>query len=157
MVRPVASLHSAGMDPRANPRVYLADDSGVIRDRVAALLHAHQLSVVGHAATPKACIAGILASRPDVVVLDIQLEGGSGLQVLKVVRAADPAIAFIVFSNIANPTYRKRYLREGAAAILDKNSDFERLPAAIEAAALTRSPPKAPLYPPAGVSAPRPQ
>ncbi len=145
------------MDPRANPRVYLADDSGVIRDRVAALLHAHQLSVVGHAATPKACIAGILASRPDVVVLDIQLEGGSGLQVLKAVRAADPAIAFVVFSNIANPTYRKRYLREGAAAFLDKSSDFERLPAAIETAALTRSPPKAPLPPSAGVHAPRPQ
>ncbi len=145
------------MNSSASPRVYLADDSGVICSRVAASLLGHQLAVVGQGATPEACIAGILASRPDVVVLDIQLEGGSGLQVLKAVRAADPAIAFVVFSNNANPSYRKRYLGEGAAGFLDKSSDFERLPAAIRAAALTGPLSAAPLPPSAGADAVRPQ
>jgi DNA-binding NarL/FixJ family response regulator len=145
------------MNSSASSRVYLADDSGAIRSRVAALLDGYDLTVVGQGASPEACIAGILTSRPDVVVLDIQLEGGSGLQVLKAVRAADPAIAFVVFSNIANPTYRKRYLREGATAFLDKSSDFERLPAAIEAAALTGPSSKAPFPPRAGVHPPQPQ
>ncbi len=124
-----------GMDSTAAPRVFLADDSGAIRSRVAALLDVHRLPVIGQAATPQACIDGILASRPEVVVLDIQLEGGSGLQVLQAVRAADPGIAFVVFSNNANPAYRKRYLAEGAAGFLDKSTDFESLPAAIQAAA----------------------
>lgn len=118
--------------PRNAPaRVFLADDSGPIRARVMALLDAHAVSVVGEAATPQACIAGILASQPQVVVLDIQLEGGTGLEVLRAVRAAAPQIAFVVFSNNAGPAYRKKYLVEGATAFLDKSSDFERLPGAI--------------------------
>ncbi|MEY2617776.1 MAG: hypothetical protein RL522_778 [Pseudomonadota bacterium] len=112
-------------------RVFLADDSGAIRARVAALLGAHAVSVVGEAATPEACIAGILASQPQVVVLDIQLEGGTGLEVLRAVRAAAPQIAFVVFSNNASLAYRRKYLVEGAVAFLDKSSDFERLPGAI--------------------------
>jgi two-component system response regulator DesR len=124
------------MNSRAHPRVFLADDSGVIRARVAALLDAHQLPVVGQGATPQACIAGILASQPEVVVLDVQLEGGTGLQVLQAVRATHPAIAFVVFSNNAGPAYRKRYLGQGAVGFLDKSVDFDQLPAAIQAAAL---------------------
>ena len=119
------------MPSTAPARVFLADDSGPIRARVAALLGAHALSVVGEAATPQACIAGILASQPQVVVLDIQLEGGTGLEVLRAIRQAAPGIAFVVFSNNAGPAYRKRYLGEGADAFLDKSSDFERLPGAI--------------------------
>ncbi len=136
MALPRGARHSRGMNSSAPPRVFLADDSGAIRDRVAALLGAHQLPVVGQGATPQACIAGILASQPEVVVLDVQLEGGTGLQVLQAVRAANPAIAFVVFSNNAGPAYRKRYLGEGAAGFLDKSVDFEQLPAAIQAAAL---------------------
>ena len=126
--------HSGVMSSCAAPRVFLADDSGAIRARVAALLDAHHLPVVGEGASPEACIAGILASRPEVVVLDVQLEGGTGLQVLQAVRAANPGIAFVVFSNNAAPAYRKRYLGEGAACFLDKSSDFEQLPTAIVAA-----------------------
>ncbi|MFD0667149.1 response regulator [Ramlibacter sp. MAHUQ-53] len=119
------------MAPSSHPRVFLADDSGPIRSRVANLLGEHDMEVVGEAATPQGCIEGILASRPEVVVLDVQLEGGTGLQVLKAVREAAPGIAFVVFSNNAAPAYRKRYLGEGAASFLDKSSDFEQLPDAI--------------------------
>ena len=115
----------------SRPRVFLADDSGMIRARVASMLDAHHMTVVGEGATPEDCIHGILAAHPQVVVLDVQLEGGSGLQVLRAVRRAEPAIAFVVFSNNAGPAYRKRYLAEGASAFLDKSIDFERLPGAI--------------------------
>lgn len=119
------------MAPSTHPRVFLADDSGLIRSRVANLLGEHDMEVVGEAATPQGCIEGILACRPQVVVLDVQLEGGTGLQVLKAVREAAPGIAFVVFSNNAAPAYRKRYLGEGATSFLDKSSDFEQLPDAI--------------------------
>lgn len=112
-------------------RVFLADDSAPIRARVTALLGAHAVAVVGEGATPQDCIAGILTSQPQVVVLDIQLEGGTGLEVLRAVRQAAPDIAFVVFSNNAGPAYRKRYQVEGAVAFLDKSSDFEHLPLAI--------------------------
>ena len=116
------------------PRVFLADDSPAIRERVNKMLHAARIEVVGEAATPSACIAGILAARPDVVVLDVQLEGGTGLEVLKAVRSARPDIAFVVFSNNAGPAYRRRYLAEGAVRFLDKTADFEELAPAIATA-----------------------
>jgi DNA-binding NarL/FixJ family response regulator len=112
-------------------RVFLADDSLQIRERVVDLLATAHMAVVGEAATPDSCISGILDARPDVVVLDHQLEGGTGLQVLKAVRGANPAVAFVVFSNNSAPAYRKRYLSEGAAAFLDKSTEFGQLAAAV--------------------------
>jgi len=116
-------------------KVFLADDSALIRERVAAMLGARSMDIVGQAETPKASIDGILAARPDVVVLDVQLEGGSGLEVLRAVRQADPDIAFVVFSNNSNPAYRKRYLGEGAQRFLDKSTEFDQLVPAVEDAA----------------------
>ncbi len=115
-------------------KVFLADDSQQIRERVNALLGAAHMDVVGQAATPDTCIAGILDSHPDVVVLDVQLEGGTGLQVLKAVRTADPEVAFVVFSNNSAPAYRKRYLGEGAVRFLDKSTEFDQLAQAVATA-----------------------
>lgn len=122
--------------PAASPalKVFLAEDSLPVRQRIAAALSARAMKVVGEAATPAACIAGILDTHPDVVVLDIHLEGGSGLQVLQAVRASDAHVGFVVFSNSASAPYRKRYLAEGAAGFLDKGADLEELGAAVQAA-----------------------
>ena len=111
-------------------KVFLADDSALIRDRVAAMLASRAMDIVGQADTPQGSIDGILAVHPDVVVLDVQLEGGSGLEVLRAVRQVDPRIAFVVFS----PAYRKRYLGEGAQRFLDKTTEFDQLVVAIETA-----------------------
>ncbi|RYF44129.1 MAG: response regulator [Comamonadaceae bacterium] len=124
-------------------QVFLADDSTLIRSRVTALLGAVRAVVVGQAATPREAIDGILASRPDVVVLDVQLEGGTGLEVLRAVRQAAPAIAFVVFTSHSGREYRKRYLGEGASAVLDKSDEFEHLARAVAAAAA----PACPLIP----------
>ena len=115
-------------------KVFLADDSALIRDRVAAMLASRAMDIVGQAETPQSSIDGILAMHPDVVVLDVQLEGGSGLEVLRAVRQVDPRIAFVVFSNNAGPAYRKRYLGEGAERFLDKTTEFDQLVGAIETA-----------------------
>ena len=114
-------------------KVFLADDSAMIRERVAAMLAARDMAVIGEAETPGGCIEGILDVRPDVVVLDVQLEGGTGLQVLRAVREAQPGIAFIVLSNSASEPYRRRYLGAGAGRFLDKSSEFDQLAAAIAA------------------------
>ncbi len=120
------------MSPSSFPvKVFLVDDSLMIRERVAAMLDAGDMRVVGQAQTPQASIDGILASHPDVVVLDVQLEGGTGLQVLRAIRRAAPEIEFVVFSNNSGPAYRKRYLREGACLFLDKNSEFDQLVLAV--------------------------
>jgi two-component system response regulator DesR len=116
-------------------KVFLADDSALIRARVAVMLAAPHMSIVGQAQTPQACIDGILATKPHVVVLDVQLDGGQGLDVLRAIRPAEPDIAFVVFSNNSGPAYRKRYLGAGAVRFLDKSAEFDQLPQAVSAAA----------------------
>jgi two-component system response regulator DesR len=112
-------------------KVFLADDSPLVRGRVAAMLGDGGIDVVGQAETPQSSIHGILTTRPDVVVLDVQLEGGSGLQVLREVREVAPSISFVVFSNNAGDAYRKRYLGEGADRFLDKTTEFDQLVLAV--------------------------
>jgi DNA-binding NarL/FixJ family response regulator len=125
-------------------RVFLADDSAAIRERVGAMLTAAGMRVGGAAGTPRACVAAILASRPDVVVLDVQLEGGTGLEVLKAVRAAAPEVAFVVFSNNSAPAYRTRYIGQGAAGFLDKTAEFDQLAGAVRSACGAPAPPRRP-------------
>jgi DNA-binding NarL/FixJ family response regulator len=120
--------------PSSNVNVYLADDSQAIRARVAAMLGARSMNIVGEAETPQACIDGILATQPDVVVLDVQLEGGQGLEVLRAVHPLAPRIAFVVFSNNSGPAYRKRYLAAGAVGFLDKTAEFDQLAQAVSQA-----------------------
>lgn len=113
-------------------KVFLADDSHPICERVDAMLSRAGMEIVGWGHTPQACFDGILASRPDVVVLDVQLEGGAGLEVLRTVRLAVPGVAFIVFSNHSGPAYRKRYLAAGAFQFVDKSTEFSQLAGAVE-------------------------
>ena len=115
-------------------KVFLAEDSRLIRDRVAAMLTTRAMDIVGQAATPQGCIDGILAAQPDVVVLDAQLAGGTGLQVLRAVRQTEPKVAFVALTINAEPALRKRYLDEGAQGFLDKAFEFGHLADTVEQA-----------------------
>jgi DNA-binding NarL/FixJ family response regulator len=126
-------------DAMAPIRVFLADDSQPIRDRVRGLLNSHCIDVIGEASSPSACIAGVRDLAPDVVVLDVHLQGGTGLQVLRDIRRRAPQVVFVVLSNNAEPAYRLRYLGDGASAFLDKSTEFGRLPEVVtHAHALSR-------------------
>ena len=121
------------MDQRQLPlKVFLVDDSVPSRQRVAQMLSDQAMSIVGQDGTPQASIDGILATQPDVVVLDIQLQGGTGLDVLRAVHQQAPQIPFIVLSNYAGAAYRKLYRMEGAVRFLDKSADFDQLAQAIK-------------------------
>lgn len=129
------------MQHTASPiRVFLADDSALSRRRVAEMLTAQGMVVAGQADTPESAVCGILATQPDVVVLDVQFENGTGMQVLQAVLKTTPAISFIILSNHAEPAYRARYLAAGALQFLDKSSEFHELgEAAVQLARLQRS------------------
>jgi DNA-binding NarL/FixJ family response regulator len=135
MLLEAVSGHSHGMPCSVlPPRVFLADPSDLVRGRVASMLGAGGMSIVGEAQTPQCSIDGILNGRPQVVVLDVHLSGGSGLEVIRAVRQAAPEVRFVVFSNDAGAGYRKRYLAEGAHSFLDKTSEFDQLVLAVSAA-----------------------
>ena len=86
---------------------------------------------VGHAGRVNEAIEAILAARPDLVVLDIQLEDGSGFEVMRAVRATLPQTRFYVLTNFANEAYRRKAESLGARGFFDKSNDIDRLREAI--------------------------
>lgn len=106
--------------------VYLVEDSPIIRERLRDMvMELDPGAKVLEAASPGAAIAGILEKQPELVVLDLKLEGGSGLDVLREVNEKLPASQVIVFSNQASQPYRKKCMAMGAAGFFDKAQGFE--------------------------------
>jgi DNA-binding NarL/FixJ family response regulator len=108
--------------------VLVVDDSILVRRRLVALLHdAAPGTLVVEAADPEEGIEAFHRWRPDVVVLDLSMPGGSGLDVLREIRKVTPPRMVIVFTNHSEEPYRRRCLEGGADLFLDKSKDLRRL------------------------------
>jgi len=108
--------------------VFLVEDSLAIRARLAATIRAIEgTELVGEAGTVGAAIDGIRATRPGAVILDLQLEDGSGLDVLKAIHPASSALHVAVLTNYATDQHRRACMDAGAEYFLDKSSDFPRI------------------------------
>ena len=107
---------------------YIVDDSDSIRRRLVSILEAiDNVSVVGVASNASEAIAGILAVRPDFVLLDLNLKSGShsGMDVLRIVHLQLPAVELVVLTNHSEPQYRRACARAGANHFLDKSTEFD--------------------------------
>ncbi|UAJ77820.1 response regulator transcription factor [Leifsonia sp. ZF2019] len=80
-------------------RVFLADDHEIVRRGVAALVDGQDdMEVVGEAATAAQAQARIIAVLPDVAVLDVRLPDGSGIDVCRAVKQAQPGIRCLMLT-----------------------------------------------------------
>ncbi len=116
-------------------RVLIADDHGVVREGLRALLDREGFDVVGEAATGREAIALSADLQPDVVLLDIRMPDVNGLRALAQIKAANSRISVIMLTTYANPDYLARAVNAGAAGYLSKEIDPERIPIAVRAAA----------------------
>jgi two-component system response regulator DevR len=127
------------MDTQCTGRVFIVEDSAPIRSRLVEMLGAVEgLCVVGEAESPAEAVAGISATRPDCVVLDFQLIGGTAVDVLRAVHPVSPEIAFIVLTNHPTAQYRRACMEAGAVGFLDKSTEFGKLKAAVAECMLSR-------------------
>jgi DNA-binding NarL/FixJ family response regulator len=109
-------------------QVFIVEDSPLVRARLVDLLDSIPgASVVGQASCAEAAIREILAARPDVVVLDLNLAEGSGFDVLRAVQKQAPEIDFYMLSNFAAYPYRQLAERLGARDFFDKSKEFGRV------------------------------
>ena len=84
-------------------KVFISDDSATIRERlVTMMLDLPDIAVVGQAQDVPGSLAAIRHTRPDVVILDIRMPGGNGIQVLREVKKMYPAPTVIMFTNYAH-------------------------------------------------------
>ena len=110
------------------------EDAPLLRERLEALIVSIPgTRVVGHADGAQAALRGILAERPDVVVLDIHLADGNGFDVLRGLRAAQFAPEIHVLTNYPLDSYRQAAERLGARGFFDKSTQFDALRAALAA------------------------
>lgn len=79
-------------------RVLLADDHPMIRTALEALLRDTEYEIAGIAGTGEAALAEIERLRPDILLLDLQMPGGSGMEVLRRVRADKTPIRIVLLT-----------------------------------------------------------
>jgi DNA-binding NarL/FixJ family response regulator len=110
-------------------RVFVVDDSAVVCERLLKTLNAMPaVTVLGYAITAADAIEDILSAPPDVVLLDLKLASGSGIQVLRAIRQRMPHVIVIMLTNHSGPEYRRACLDAGANFFLDKTNEFQKIP-----------------------------
>ena len=122
-------------------RVFVIEDSDVVRAlwrTVVAKIAG--LSLSGEFNRASTAIAAIRREAPHVVLLDINLSDGNGMEVLRVVAAEYPMTKVIVVSNCADPTHRKYFTKAGAYAFYDKSHELAAMRRMLASLAGARSP-----------------
>lgn len=117
--------------PMAKLKTFLVEDSPVIRSHLtAALEDLAPVQIIGYAETAaQACerLAGLLGTGCDLVIIDIFLQQGSGLDVLRFLAGQHKPVHAVVLTNYATPEIRAECLQLGAARVFDKSRDVDAL------------------------------
>lgn len=106
-------------------KLLIVEDSQPVRDRLHSLFSEMQGLETVVAANLEQAVASFRQLAPEVVLADIQLPDGSGLDLLGIVKRERPHTRVLMISNHA--FYRKRCLAEGADHFFDKSMDLEAM------------------------------
>lgn len=113
-------------------RVFIVDDHGLVRVALRTLLEAEDdLEVVGEAADTQSAISGIIDVVPDVVLLDLRIPGGGGIEVCRCVKEALPETAVLVITSFDADDEVFSVLEAGASGYLMKDTRPERVAEAV--------------------------
>jgi len=116
-------------------RLLIADDHLVVRTGLKSLVAATEIEIVGEAGTGGECLRLVQETQPDVVLLDIRMPDGDGLNTLSRLKLDKPTLPVLVFSTYDNPTYVARAVALGANGYLSKGATRDELVAAIRTVA----------------------
>jgi len=109
-------------------RVLIADDSEILRSRLIEMLSEFkEIEIVGQTGYVQEAIKLIKELIPDVVILDIRLPDGNGIDVLEMIKKRNISTKVIIFTNYPYFQYRKRCLDAGAEFFFYKAAEFENL------------------------------
>jgi two-component system, NarL family, response regulator DevR len=121
-------------------RVFLVDDHEIVRRGIAELIAAESdLEVIGEAATAKQAVGRIAATSPDVVVLDVHLPDGSGIDVCREVRSANPSVRCLILTAFDDDEAGYAAVLAGASGYVLKDIRGHNLIESVRAVARGRS------------------
>ena len=109
-------------------KVLIADDSGEVRERIKILLsEVGAVEMIGEAENAQQAIDHIRQQIPDVVILDIRMPGGNGIDVLREIEKKDRLPVVIMLTNYPYPQYQRKCMDAGADYFFDKSKEFEKV------------------------------
>lgn len=115
-------------------RVLLADDHAIFRRGVRSLLAEYpDMEIVGEAENSPSTLRLAAECYPDVVLLDVQMEGASGIEVARTLRRNHPDIGIIILTTFDNDEYLFGAIQAGAQAYVLKDIALQSLPETIRA------------------------
>ncbi len=118
-------------------RLLVVDDHPVVRDGVrAAMADRDGIDVVGEADSWRAAVDTAIRLEPDVVLLDLHMPGGSGVEAIRELRRACPLVRCLVLTMDEDDDSLFRAMREGAAGYLLKGARGDELERGVRAAAV---------------------
>jgi DNA-binding NarL/FixJ family response regulator len=110
----------------------LVDDHPLVREWLTNLIHQQSdLVVCGEAESAPAALQGIIRQTPDVAIVDISLADGSGIELIKDIKARQLQLSVIVLSMHDERLYAERALRAGARGYIMKRETAGKIIAAI--------------------------
>ena len=109
-------------------KVLIVDDSAIVRERLKAMLsEIMELRDISQAKDSLEGISCFQKLHPGVIILDIRMPGGSGIDVLqKIKKSAQPPLV-IVLTNYPYPQYRSKCMDAGADFFFDKSTEFDKV------------------------------
>jgi DNA-binding NarL/FixJ family response regulator len=109
-------------------RVFVVDDHPIVRQGLALLINRESdLMVCGEAEDAQTAMQSVPTAKPDVMVVDISLNGPDGLDLLKDVRARHPDLPVLILSMHDESVYAERALRAGAQGYIMKQEATEKV------------------------------
>jgi DNA-binding NarL/FixJ family response regulator len=113
-------------------RVLLVDDHPIVRKGIAELINAESdLNVTGEAGTMQEAMSQAAASKPDLMIVDVSLDGNNGIELMKNLTSRWSDMPILAYSMHDEAIYAERALRAGAKGYVMKQAPPEALLSAI--------------------------
>jgi len=118
-----------------NIKLLIADDHPLVRAGIKEMIAGEEIKVIAETASGAETLKTVAKKRPDVVLLDIRMPGGDGLNTLGRLKLDYPDLPIVMYSGFDNPTYIARAVALGASGYILKTCSKNELVDAITKAA----------------------
>jgi len=110
-----------------NARILVVDDNALLRNGVSTLLQNENWNVCGEAENGKQAIEKVLALKPDLVLMDLNMPVMNGVEATKQIRRLAPSTKIVVLSMHKSQEIETQAKGAGAEAYVNKSTPFEDL------------------------------
>ena len=116
------------VEQKKSLKILIADDSEQVRKSLSRLLSILKgIEIIGEAVDGRQAIDKTRKLKPDILILDMKMPNGSGLDVLHEIAPDKENLKVIMLTNYANEQFRNESLKAGADYFFDKSTEFEKV------------------------------